>query len=59
MRPHTERISRMEEEAGGFVLRTNVPPAGHLAPSAREILTVYKEQHGTEQHYGFLKGSIR
>jgi transposase len=48
----------MEEEAGCFVLLTNVPTAGDLAHSAREILTVYKEQHGTEQNYGFLKDPV-
>ena len=58
IRPHTECISRMEEEAGCFVLLTNVPTAGDLAHSAREILTVYKEQHGTEQNYGFLKDPV-
>src|SRR5207248_5758136 len=58
MRPDAERISRMEEEAGCFVLLTNVPTAGDMAHSAREILTVYKEQHGTEQHYGFLKDPV-
>ena len=58
MRPHTERLSRMEEEAGCFVLLTNVPTGGDLAHSAREILTVYKEQHGTEQNYGFLKDPV-
>src|SRR5499433_2626025 len=58
IRPHTERISRMEEEGGCFVLLTNVPTAGHLAHSAREILAVYKEQHGTEQNYGFLKDPV-
>jgi transposase len=58
MRPHTERISRMEEEGGCFVLLPNVPTAGHLAHSAREILAVYKEQHGTEQNYGFLKEPV-
>ena len=56
--PQTERIARMEEEAGCFVLLTNVPTAGDLAHSAREILTVYKEQHGTEQNYGFLKDPV-
>jgi transposase len=56
--PQTERIARMEEEAGCFVLLTNVPPAGDLAHSARDILTVYKEQHGTEQNYGFLKDPV-
>ena len=56
--PHTERIGRMEAEAGCFVLLTKVPTAGNLAHSAREILTVYKEQHGTEQNYGFLKDPV-
>jgi transposase len=58
IRPQTERIARMEEEAGCFVLLTNVPTAGDLAHSARDILTVYKEQHGTEQNYGFLKDPV-
>jgi len=58
MRPHTERIGRMEAEAGCFVLLTNVPTAGDLAHSARDILSVYKEQHGTEQNYGFLKDPV-
>jgi len=56
--PHTEHIARLEEEAGCFVLLTNVPTAGDLAHSAREILTVYKDQHGTEQNYGFLKDPV-
>ena len=56
--PQTERIARLEEAAGCFVLLTNVPTAGDLAHSAREILTVYKDQHGTEQNYGFLKDPV-
>jgi len=56
--PQTEHIARLEEEAGCFVLLTNVPTAGDLAHSAREILTVYKDQHGTEQNYGFLKDPV-
>ena len=55
---HTERIGHLEEEAGCFVLLTNVPTEGHLAHSARDILTVYKDQHGTEQNYGFLKDPV-
>jgi transposase len=58
MRPDTERLSRRKEEAGCFVLLTNVPTTGPLAHSARAILTVYKEQHGTEQNYGFLKDPV-
>ena len=54
----TERILRLAEEAGCFVLLTNVPTAGDLAHSARGILTVYKDQHGTEQNYGFLKDPV-
>jgi transposase len=56
--PDTERISHTEAEAGCFVLLTNVPMTGALAHSARDILTVYKEQHGTEQNYGFLKDPV-
>ena len=56
--PQTERIARLEEEAGCFVLLTNVPTVGELAHSARDILTVYKDQHGTEQNYGFLKDPV-
>ena len=58
MKPDTERIRQREEEAGCCVLLTNVPMAGDLAHSARDILTVYKEQHGTEQNYGFLKDPV-
>jgi len=56
--PQTERRARLEEEAGCFVLLTNVPTTGDLAHSARDILTVYKDQHGTEQNYGFLKDPV-
>ena len=58
VRAQSECIARMYEEAGCFVLLTNVPTAGDLAHSARDVLTVYKEQHGTEQNYGFLKDPV-
>jgi hypothetical protein len=48
----------MEEEAGCFVLLTNGPTTGDLAQSAGAILKVSKDQHGTEQHYGFLKAPV-
>jgi len=54
----TERMARLEEEAGCFVLLTNVPTAGDVAHSARDLLTVSKDQHGTEQNYGFLKDPV-
>jgi len=56
--PDTERIRRREDEAGGFVLRTNGPTAGDLAHRARASLTVSKEQQGMEQTYGFLKAPV-
>ena len=46
MSPQSERLARLEEEAGGFVLLTHGPTAGDLAQSARDILTGYKDQHG-------------
>jgi transposase len=58
IRAQTERMARMEEEAGCFVLLTNVPTTGDLAHSAGDILKVYKDQHGTEQNYGFLKDPV-
>lgn len=39
IRPQTERIRRLEEEAGCFVLLTNVPTAGDLAHNAGAVLT--------------------
>jgi transposase len=56
--PQTERIRQLEEEAGCFVLLTNVPTAGDMAHNAGEVLKAYKEQHGTEQNYGFLKDPV-
>ena len=50
IKPDAERIRRREDEAGCFVLLTNVPTAGDLAHRARDILTVDKAQHGTEQN---------
>jgi transposase len=58
IRTQTEHLARLEAEAGCFVLLTNVPTAGDLAHSARDILTVYRDQHGTEQNYGFLKDPV-
>jgi len=46
----TERMARLEEEAGCFVLLTNVPTTGDRAQSASDILSVDKDQPGTEQN---------
>ena len=58
MHTHTERMARLEEEAGGFVLLPHVPTAGDMAHSARALLTVSQDQHGTEQNDGLLQAPV-
>ncbi len=41
--------------AGCFVLLTNVAAEGPQGYSAEKILRTYKEQHGIEKNFGFLK----
>jgi transposase len=53
-----EVIDRMAEEAGCFVLLTNVPTEGEMAHSAGDLLRAYKEQHGVEQNFAFLKAPV-
>lgn len=47
----------MKVEAGCFVLLTNVAKEGEGAVDARGILSLYKEQHGVEENFAFLKDS--
>jgi transposase len=54
----SEVIARQVQEAGCFVLLTNVPTQGELAHSAGEVLRAYKEQHGVEQNFAFLKDPV-
>lgn len=53
-----EVIARKMHEAGCCVLLTNVPTQGDMAPSAGEVLRAYKEQHGVEQNFAFLKDPV-
>lgn len=48
-------LERMKTEAGCFVLLSNVAKEGEGAADAKEILSLYKEQHGVEQNFAFLK----
>ena len=48
-------IEDLKEEAGCFVLISNVAASQH---SARDILKIYKEQHGIEKNFGFLKDPL-
>jgi transposase len=53
-----EVIARKTQETGCFVLLTNVPTEGDMAHRASEVLRAYKEQHGIEQNFGFLKDPL-
>jgi transposase len=48
-------LEQMKTEAGCFVLLSNVTQEGDGAVNAKEILSLYREQHGVEQNFAFLK----
>jgi len=48
-------IESAREHSGCFVLLTNVAAEGEGAYSAEQVLRTYKEQHGIEKNFGFLK----
>jgi transposase len=54
----SEVIAHKRQEAGGFVLLTDVPTEGEMAHSAGEVLRVDKAQHGIEQHCAFLQAPV-
>lgn len=53
--PDDKLIKNLKEEAGCFVLITNVNKDKY---SASDILKIYKEQHGIEKNFGFLKDPL-
>jgi transposase len=53
-----EVIARKTQATGCFVLLTNVPITGDMAHQARDVLRAYKEQHGIEQNFAFLKDPL-
>jgi transposase len=53
-----EVITRKTQETACFVLLTNVPTTGEMAHRAGDVLRAYKEQHGIEQNFGFLKDPL-
>ena len=58
LRERAEVIARKVQELGCFVLLTNVPTEGAMTHRAGEVLRVYKEQHGVEQNFAFLKDPV-
>lgn len=51
-------FQRATEEAGCFVLITNILAEGTESISAAKLLATYKEQHVVEQNFGFLKDPV-
>ena len=54
----TSAIERFRKEAGCFVLLTNVREEGENGYKAKDILKAYKDQHGIERNFGFLKDPV-
>ena len=52
---NSQAIEKLRQEAGCFVLITNIAKDGENGLSADQILKEYKNQHGIEQNFGFLK----
>jgi transposase len=57
-----EAIAIMKEEAGCFVVISNVPPEGPINADApydgKMILKTYKDQNGIEHNFSFLKDPV-
>ena len=53
--PDEKLIKNLKEQAGCFVMITNVDKDRY---PASEILKIYKEQHGIEKNFGFLKDPL-
>jgi transposase len=51
-------IRKLKDEAGCFVLITNTPREGAGAVDAKQLLTIYKDQHTVERNFGFLKDPV-
>ncbi|MCL0074075.1 hypothetical protein M1O50_04310 [Dehalococcoidia bacterium] len=54
----SDEVEQMREAAGCFVLLTNTPTEGEMAHSRADVLVAYKEQHGIERNFGFLKDPL-
>jgi len=51
-------VEKARQEAGCFVLITNTLAEGIDSLPAKELLTIYKDQHMVEQNFGFLKDPV-
>jgi transposase len=57
-RLNEKAVNRLREEAGCFILISNTPVKGDGSISARELLTIYKDQHTVENNFAFLKDPV-
>jgi transposase len=55
---NNEAIQRARQEAGCFVLVTNAPSCGSQVVSAKQLLSIYKDQHMVESNFAFLKDPV-
>ena len=53
-----EQIQKKREEAGCFVLLSNIPSDGEKGQTGAELLRAYKDQHGIERNYAFIKDPL-
>lgn len=53
-----DSLTKKQEEAGCYVLLTNLPDDGQDGHTGEEVLRGYKEQHGIEQNFSFLKDPL-
>lgn len=51
-------VEHIREAAECFVLLTNTPDNGKMAHTPEDVLAAYKEQHGIERNFGFLKDPL-
>jgi hypothetical protein len=56
--PDALPIARQREEAGCFVLLSNVPEQGPHARTGPDLLRAYKDQHAIERNFSFLKDPL-
>jgi len=61
IKENEEKITKKREEAGCFVLFSNLPKKEEkeeMGHSPEELLRSYKEQHGVERNFTFLKDPV-
>lgn len=55
---HEPAVQKAREEAGCFVLLSNTLSEGTGCVPARELLSIYKDQHVVESNFAFLKDPV-